>query len=148
MTGDRNNPRRYDDLLDLPHHVSVVHPHMSLDDRAAQFAPFKALTGYEDDVEETARLTDERIELDEERIEQLDARLQLLEEHLAEAPTVSITYFVPDARKDGGSYETVSGIVKKIDTVRRVIVLRDGLRIAIDDVYGISGELFSTMEAW
>ncbi len=148
MTGDRNNPRRYDDLLDLPHHVSVVHPHMSLYDRAAQFAPFKALTGYEDDVEETARLTDDRIELDEERIAYLDARLQLLEEHLAEAPTVSITYFVPDARKDGGSYETVSGIVKKIDTVRRVIVLRDGLRIAIDDVYGISGELFSTMEAW
>lgn len=148
MTGDRNNPRRYDDLLSLPHHVSVVHPHMSLYDRAAQFAPFKALTGYEDDVEETARLTDDRIELDEERIEQLDARLQLLEEHLAEAPTVSITYFVPDARKDGGSYEMVSGIVKKIDTVRRVIVLRDGLRIAIDDVYGISGELFSTMEAW
>ena len=148
MTGDRNNPRRYDDLLDLPHHVSVVHPHMSLYDRAAQFAPFKALTGYEDDVEETARLTDERMELDEERIAYLDARLQLLEEHLAEAPVVSFTFFVPDERKDGGSYETVSGIVKKIDTVRRVIVLRDGLRIAIDDVYGISGELFSTMEAW
>ena len=148
MTGDWNNPRRYDDLLDLPHHVSVVHPHMSLYDRAAQFAPFKALTGYEDDVEETARLTDARMELDEERIEQLDARLQLLEEHLAEAPTVSITYFVPDARKGGGSYETVSGIVKKIDTVRRVIVLRDVREVAIGDVYGISGELFSTMEAW
>ena len=148
MTNDRRNPRRYDDLLGLPHHVSAVHPHMSLYDRAAQFAPFKALTGYEDDVEETARLTDERMELDEERIEQLDARLQLLEEHLAEAPVVSLTFFVPDERKDGGSYETVSGIVKKIDTVRRVIVLRDGLRIAIGDVYGISGELFSTMEAW
>lgn len=148
MTNDRNNPRRYDDLLNLPHHVSVVHPHMSLYDRAAQFAPFKALTGYEDDVAETARLTDDRMELDEERIEQLDVRLQLLEERLAEAPVVSLTFFVPDECKDGGSYETVSGIVKKIDTVRRVIVLRDGLRIAIDDVYGISGELFSTMEAW
>lgn len=148
MTNDRNNPRRYDDLLNLPHHVSVVHPHMSLYDRAAQFAPFKALTGYEDDVAETARLTDARVELDEERIEQLDVRLQLLEEHLAEAPMVSITFFVPDERKDGGSCETVSGIVKKIDTVRRVIVLQDGREIAIDDVYGISGELFSTMEAW
>ena len=140
--------RSYDDIIHLPHHVSTVHPHMSLYDRAAQFAPFKALTGYEDDVAETARLTDERMELDEERIAYLDARFQLLEEHLAEAPVVSLTFFVPDERKDGGSYETVSGIVKKIDTVRRVIVLRDGLRIAIDDVYGISGELFSTMEAW
>ena len=147
MTNDRRNPHRYDDLLDLPHHVSVVHPHMSLYDRAAQFAPFKALTGYEDDVEETARLTDHRVELDEERIEQLDARLQLLEEHLADAPTVSITYFVPDARKDGGSYETVSGIVKKIDGVQRVLILRDGRQIAIGDVYGISGELFSGLES-
>ena len=120
---------------------------MSLYDRAAQFAPFKALTGYEDDVEETARLTDHRIELDEERMEQLDARLQLLEEHLVEAPAVSITYFVPDVRKDGGSYETVSGIIKKIDSVQRVLVLRDGRQIAIGDVYGITGELFSAMEA-
>ena len=148
MTGDRNNPRRYDDLLSLPHHVSVVHPHMSLYDRAAQFAPFKALTGYEDDVEETARLTDARVELDEERIEQLDVRLQLLEEHLADSPTVSITYFQPDARKDGGSYETAIGVVKKIDAVRRVIALRDGREIAIGNVYGISGELFSAMEVW
>lgn len=148
MTNDRNNPRRYDDLLNLPHHVSVVHPHMSLYDRAAQFAPFKALTGYEDDVAETARLTDARVELDEERIEQLDARLQLLEEHLADSPTVSITYFQPDARKDGGSYETAIGVVKKIDAVRRVIALRDGREIAIGNVYGISGELFSAMEVW
>ncbi len=140
--------RSYDDIIHLPHHVSVVHPQMSLYDRAAQFAPFKALTGYEDDVEETARLTDERIELDEERIEQLDARLQLLEEHLADSPTVSITYFQPDARKDGGSYETAIGVVKKIDAVRRVIALRDGREIAIGDVYGISGELFSAMEVW
>ena len=140
--------RSYDDIIHLPHHVSTLHPQMSLYDRAAQFAPFKALTGYEDDVEETARLTDDRIELDEERIEQLDARLQLLEEHLAETPTVSITFFRPDAHKDGGSYETATGVVKKVDTVRRVIVLRDGREIAIGDVYGITGELFSAMEAW
>lgn len=146
MTNDRKNPQRYDDLLCLPHHVSVVHPHMSLYDRAAQFAPFKALTGYEDDVEETARLTNKRIELDEERIEQLDARLRLLEEHLVDAPTVSITFFQPDARKDGGSYETVSGIVKKIDGIQRVIILRDGQQIAIGDIYGISGELFRLLD--
>ena len=120
---------------------------MSLYDRAAQFAPFKALTGYEDDVVETARLTDDRIDLDEDRIEQLDARLQLLEEHLAEAPSVSITYFKPDARKDGGSYETATGVVKKIDTVRRVLVLRDGKQIAIEDVYGIESNLFTMIES-
>ena len=139
--------KTYDDIINLPHHVSVVHLHMSLYDRAAQFAPFKALTGYEDDVVETARLTDDRIDLDEDRIEQLDARLQLLEEHLAEAPSVSITYFKPDARKDGGSYETATGVVKKIDTVRRVLVLRDGKQIAIEDVYGIESNLFTMIES-
>ena len=143
MTSDRANPHRYDDLLDFPHHISVTHPHMSLYDRAAQFAPFKALTGYEDDVEETARLTDRRIELDADSIARLDARLRLLEEHLADAPTVSITYFRPDERKDGGSYETVTGIVKKIDGVRRVVILRSGQQISIGDISGIDGELFS-----
>ena len=143
MTSDRANPHRYDDLLDLPHHVSVTHPHMSLYDRVAQFAPFKALTGYEDDVEETARLTDRRVELDADSIARLDARLQLLEERLAAAPAVSVTYFLPDARKDGGSYETVTGIVKKIDAVKHVLVLRSGQQIPIGDICDIKGELFS-----
>lgn len=142
MTNNRNDPHRYDDLLNLPHHVSTVHPHMSLYDRAAQFAPFKALTGYEDDVEESARLTDERIDLDEDRIEHLDARLQILEDHLTEAPTVSLTFFQPDSRKEGGSYETVSGTVKKIDAIQRNIVLKSGQTIAIDSIYDIDGELF------
>lgn len=143
MTNDRNNPHRYDDLLDLPHHISVTHPHMTLYDRAAQFAPFKALTGYEDDIEETARLTDQRVELDGERIELLDARLQLLKARLVDTPTVSITYFQPDARKHGGSYETATGVVKRIDTIKRVVVLRDGRQIAIGDIYSVEGELFS-----
>lgn len=142
MTNNRNDPHRYDDMLSHPAHVSVTHPHMSLYDRAAQFAPFKALTGYEDDVDEAARLTDKRIELDEDRIERLDARLQLLEEHLAEAPTVSITFFQPDARKEGGSYETVSGVIKKIDVIHRKIIFKSGQSIAIDSVYEIGGNLF------
>lgn len=140
MTNERNNPRRYDDLLNMPHHVSVVHPHMSLYDRAAQFAPFKALTGYEDDVEEASRLTDARVEMDEDRIKQLDERLRLLELRLSDAPTVSITYFLPDERKDGGSYETVCSIVKKIDTVRGVIMLRGGREIPLDAVTDIDGD--------
>ena len=145
MTSNRTDPHRYDDLLDLSHHVSVTHPHMSLYDRAAQFTPFKALTGYEDDVEETARLTDRRVELDADSIARLDARLRLLEKHLADAPTLSITYFLPDECKDGGSYETVTGVVKKIDGVRRVVILRDGLQIPIGDVSGIDGEFFSAL---
>ena len=146
MTSNRTDPHRYDDLLDLPHHVSITHPHMPLYDRAAQFAPFKALTGYEDDVEETARLTDQRIELDADTIERLDARLRLLEEHLADAPTVSITYFLPDERKDGGSYETVTGVVKKIDAIKRILVLRSGQQIPIGDICDIEGELFLMLD--
>lgn len=136
------DPRRYDDMLDLPHHVSAKHPRMTLYDRAAQFSPFKSLSGYEDEVSETARLTDQRVELDENRITELDARLQRLAEPLADAPTVSVTYFQPDPRKSGGRYETVTGVVKKLDAVRRVIVLRDGREIPIGDVYAIDGDLF------
>lgn len=133
MTGD--DPHRYDDMLDLPHHVSAVHPHMSLYDRAAQFAPFKALSGYEDDVAEEARLTDARIELDEGRIEYLDAQLQLLEEKLPESPEVTVTFFQPDERKAGGAYRTVTGRAKKIDMTARALLLRGGVRIPIEDIY-------------
>lgn len=136
------DPHRYDDMLELPHHVSAKHPHMMLYDRAAQFSPFKSLSGYEDEVSETARLTDQRVELAESRIAELDARLQRLAEHLADAPTVSVTYFQPDPRKSGGRYETVTGVVKKLDMLRRAIVLRDGREIPIGDVYAIDGDLF------
>lgn len=145
MTSNRTDSHRYDDLLDLPHHVSVTHPHITLYDRAAQFAPFKALTGYEDDVEETARLTDQRIELDADTIERLDARLRLLEERLVDAPTVSITYFRPDERKEGGSYEVATGVVKRIDAIKHALLLRDGRQIPIGDISGIDGELFSAL---
>ncbi|MBE7004094.1 MAG: YolD-like family protein [Ruminococcaceae bacterium] len=144
MTSSQSGPDRYEDIIHLPHHVSLTHAHMPLLDRAAQFAPFKALTGYEDDMEETARLTDERVVLDETRIAQLDERLRLLSEHLAEAPAVSITYFRPDRCKEGGSYETVTGAVKKLDPVQQVILLRDGRQIPIEDVFDISGELFAS----
>lgn len=142
MNANRSNPYRYDDLLDLPHHVSATHPHMSLLDRAAQFAPFKALTGFEDEVEETARLTDARTEPGEDRIARLDARLRLLEKHLAEAPTVSVTFFRPDSRKDGGRYETVSGTVGKIDPVSRRLVFQSGQSIDIDSIFDVDGALF------
>ncbi len=132
----------YEDIIHLPHHVSKKHPQMSMLDRAAQFSPFAALTGYDAAVEETARLTDRRIELDEYEAQHLDERLQELSEHLPEHPEVSITYFLPDARKDGGEYITVTGCVKKIDHYERRIILMDGTLIPIHEVIQINGELF------
>ena len=111
---------------------------MSMSDRAAQFSPFAALTGYDAAVEETARLTDRRIELDEYEAQHLDEQIQKLSGHLQEHPEVSITYFLPDARKDGGEYVTVTGRVKKIENYERRIVLMDGRLIPIHEVISIS----------
>ena len=128
----------YEDIIHLPHHVSRKHPQMSMSDRAAQFSPFAALTGYDAAVEETARLTDCRIELDEYEAQHLDEQIQKLSGHLQERPEVSITYFLPDARKDGGEYVTMTGRVKKIENYERRIVLMDGSLIPIHEVISIS----------
>lgn len=133
---------RYDDIINLPHHVSNKHPRMSPIDRAAQFSPFAALTGHDAAIKETARLTEERLELDENRKELLDARLQLLREHLGEKPTVTFTFFEPDERKSGGAYVTVTGSVKKIEEYENKIILEEGAAIFIDDIYAVEGELF------
>lgn len=125
---------RYDDIIDLPHPVSRKHPQMPLLDRAAQFAPFAALTGHEAAIQETARLTEEETELDENRKELLDFRLQDLQNHLSESPTVTVTYFKPDEKKSGGAYETVTGVVKKVDEYAGELVFTDGRRIALGTV--------------
>ncbi|MCI6886564.1 MAG: YolD-like family protein [Lachnospiraceae bacterium] len=153
MTDKRNpkDPHRYDDMLDLPHHQSATRPHMSLYDRAAQFSPFAALTGYDDEVKETARLTDRKIELDENSKAGLDEKLQFLTARLDSRPVISFTYFVPDALKAGGSYVTTTGTVKKIDPYQRMVVLyganksSDSTVIPLDDIVDISGELFCEM---
>jgi len=137
----------YDDILYLPHHVSEKHPPMSRLDRAAQFSPFAALTGYEAAVEETARLTDRRIELDEGEKEAIDQRLTLVQERLPVPTEVTITYFIPDKKKAGGAYVNISGTVKKIDDYERMVILRDGTSIPIDDILHINGELFDDIEA-
>ena len=129
-----DDEHRYDDIIDLPHHVSRKHPQMPLLDRAAQFAPFAALTGHEAAIKETARLTEEEIELDENSKELLDLRLQQLQEHLSEQPSVTVTYFKPDEKKDGGSYETVTGKVKKVDGYTGELVFTDGRRIGLGTV--------------
>ncbi|MCC8128386.1 MAG: YolD-like family protein [Clostridiales bacterium] len=136
----------YQDIIDLPHHVSATRPHMSMGDRAAQFSPFAALTGYDAAVQETARRTDRRAELDEEIKQDLSERLNLIQGNLAAAPVVEITYFVPDERKEGGAYNTVTGIVKKIDEYHRLVVLTDGTDIPIDEIIEISGAMFRSLE--
>ena len=128
---------RYDEIMGLPHHVSKTRPQMPLSDRAAQFAPFAALTGYDSAIKETGRLTDERIELDEEALTALDRKYQLLIEALDDAPEVTITYFQPDERKAGGQYVSATGTVKKVDTFGRRILLQDGTRIPLDSVYDL-----------
>lgn len=137
---------KYDEIMGLPHHVSKTRPQMPMSDRAAQFAPFAALTGYGAAIKETGRLTDERIELDVEALSALDMKYQLLMEALDEAPEVTITYFQPDERKAGGKYVSAVGTVKKIDDFERRITMRDGTRIPMDDVLSIDGELFSSLE--
>ena len=128
---------RYDEIINLPHHVSKTRPQMPMSDRAAQFAPFAALTGYDSAIKETGRLTDERIELDEEALAALDRKYQLLMDALDDAPEVTIIYFQPDERKAGGQYVSATGTVKKVDTFGRRILLQDGTRIPLDSVYDL-----------
>ena len=128
---------QYDDIIRLPHPDSPKHPRMSLYDRAAQFSPFATLTGHSAAIAETGRLTDRRVELDEYEMTRVDAELQHLQELLPGRPTASITHFVPDERKNGGSYQTVTGEVKRIDAVNGVIQMADRQCIPIADVFSI-----------
>ena len=132
-----NHSNKYDDIINQPHHKSITHSHMSMIDRAAQFSPFAALTGHSAAIAETGRLTDQRMELDEYEMARVDAELQRLQELLPGRPTASITYFVPDERKNGGSYQTVTGEVKRIDAVNGVIQMTDRQCIPIADVFSI-----------
>lgn len=132
----------YDDIINLPHHTSVRHPPMSMRQRAAQFSPFAALTGYGAAVNETARLTEEAVTLDEDTLILLDERLHVLLAHLDERPIVTVTHFVPDERKDGGRYVDVTGAVEKIDEYEKIIVMEDGTRIGWGRVAMIEGGCF------
>ncbi len=131
---DNKDLHRYDDIINLPHHESKTRKRMSLHDRAAQFSPFAALTGYDAAIKETARLTEEWVEPDEDVKTRLDEQLQIIAEHLDDRPEVCITYFVEDTQKEGGAYVTAKGRVRKLDTYARVLVMTDGMVIPIDDV--------------
>lgn len=140
MTGE------YDDIIHLPHYVSSKRPQMPMSDRAAQFSPFAALTGYDDAIHETGRLTEQKIELDEEALQELNERFTILQEHLHEQPEVRFTYFKPDSQKDGGAYLTVSGVVRKIKLYEREILLQDGTIIPVDDILKIESSIFPDMD--
>ena len=128
---------RYDDIINLPHYVSKDRPRMPKSARAAQFAPFAALTGFEDEIQETARLTDGRAELDEYVKAEINERLVMLKETISSQPKAAITYFVADERKSGGKYVTVRGKVVKIDEYARLVIMADETKIPIDDIYSI-----------
>lgn len=142
---NENDWEKYADIIDLPHHQSVKRPHMPLEDRAAQFSPFAALTGYEDAVRETARLTQQRIELDEYSKEEVNRQINYIQESLKESKGATkeqyaITYFQPDLLKDGGAYVTVTGAVKKVKEYEQVLVMEDGTEVPLAEVGAIVGE--------
>ena len=137
---------KYKDIINLPHHQSKRRPRMSMIDRAAQFSPFAALTGHNDAIIETARLTDRKIELDEGTKSVLNEKIQMISDYLSEMPTVTFTHFEPDIKKDGGAYLKTTGTVKKIDDLNKEIYLTDGTIILIEHIYEIESELFKFME--
>ena len=132
----------YDDIIHLPHPTSTKHPRMPIQDRAAIFSPFAALTGHSAAIAETARLTDRRMELDEDTKMELDLKQQVLNDIIEEHPEITVTWFRPDERKEGGAYVTTTGRLKKIDEVERTLVLTDGTVIPLADVVGIEGDCF------
>ncbi len=136
---------KYDDIINLPHPTSQNHPRMPLADRAAQFAPFAALTGHEAAIKETARLTDDKEILSDEVIAVLNDKLNIIAENLGTEQTVQITYFVPDDKKAGGAYVTHSGIVRRIDSYEHILIMTDGTVIPIGQISEIEGELFGDM---
>ena len=137
---------KYDDIINLPNPMPTCIPRMSALDRAAQFAPFAALTGYEAVVAEAARLTHDRLELSEDMKIILNDKMQMIVDNIDKEPFVTVRYFVPDKRKAGGAYVEVSGIVKEIDEYERCIVMTDGIKIPIEQVRAIDGELLNCFD--
>lgn len=139
----------YEDIVGIERHISKNHPEIPVSDRAARFSPFAAISGYEDMVKEAARVTEKRIELDENAIELLNEKLQMILEFIDEKPSVSVTYFEPDKKKEGGSYLTAAGRVIMIDDYSRTLVLQmseqEQRKIVIDDIYDITGDLFYSL---
>lgn len=131
----------YDDIINLPHHQSDRRTHMSLCDRAAQFAPFSALTGHDDAIKETARLTDKKLELDDYEQMLLNNKMNFILNHINEQLEITVTYFIPDSAKEGGMYLDFAGNIKKFDSVQRKICFTDKTEIFLDDIIEIKSEI-------
>lgn len=127
----------YEDIIHLPHHVSDHHPQMPRAERAAQFSPFAALTGYDAAIRETARLTDPKAELEERELEELNENLRRLQDHIQDRPEVELTYFQPDTRKEGGAYRTIRGPVRRMNAYEQYIEMEDSTRIFFTDMVKI-----------
>ena len=137
MQSNNEKDSRYPDIIDLPHHTSNKHPRMSAIARAAQFSPFAALTDYDAEIKETARLTDEKVELDEDSVNDINAKLHYIKDNIDENPEITVEYFVPDEKKAGGAYLTLNDRVRIIDEYEREVVFISGKRVIIDDIYKI-----------
>ena len=135
----------YDDIINLPHPTSQRHPRMPIHDRAAIFSPFAALSGHGAAIAETARLTERRMELDEDTRAELDSKQAVLLEHIDEQPEITITWFQPDEKKDGGAYLTTTGRLKKLRELERLLVLADGAEIPLEDVVALESGIFQTL---
>ena len=142
MVEDNKDKHLYDDLMNLAHHVSDNRKRMSIHDRAAQFSPFAAVTGYDGAIKETARLTDQRIKLDESEKTILNEKLKIIQKNLERQQEIEIVFFEPDEQKDGGIYTLVRGIVKKMDTYERVVIMQDDSKIQIEEIIDITGGIF------
>ena len=129
--------RNYDDIINLPRHISDKHPHMSIHDRAAQFAPFAALTGHSEAVSETARYVDEKIDLGEDAIKEIQDALNYIQEHISQPPQVTITYFVADDRKRGGRYVTETVKIKYVDNLEQNIRFDNGVCVKFENIFDI-----------
>lgn len=138
--------KNYDDIINLLHYVSKKHPQMSIESRSAQFAPFSALTGYDDEIKETARVTDKRIEIDEGLKNILNNKLQYILENIKLDSEITFTYFVYDNKKSGGKYIDKTGFVKKIDMIEQYVMLKDKTKIPILEIINITGDIFKNID--
>ncbi len=136
---------KYDDIIHLPRHMSTTREAMPIRDRAAQFSPFAALTGHDAAIKETARLTEERIELDTYIKDGLNKKLQVLMKYIGDNPKITVTYFQSDKMKDGGTYITLTGKVKKINEYKKIIILEDNTKISMNEIVDIQGKIFDAV---
>ena len=135
------DPHRYDDIIDLPHHISKDRHHMSLSDRAAQFAPFSALTGYEESIEETARKTEDEINLSQDELDELDLRFSIILDKINERPLITIKHFIPDEYKDGGSYIYSTFKLKRYDPLKRILIAEDKKEYDLDYIIEVDSQV-------